>query len=425
MGKPLAKVQEGIALAVGKGGGTVIVAEGTYAETLNFGGLAPSPGTVPTVVRGGYLRSGSTWSDDCVVGNVAERTILAPSSGIPVTFTNVSNDSGVERLRVVAPKATAPVPDEAGVPGTSSVAIVVRGAGAKVRVVSSVVEASDAQPAIAPTKPKPALTGKCTGEAATCGTGASGAPAPDAPANTAVAETFLADGGFVPATGFVGTRGEEGTNGKAGGAGPSTNLPGGCAQAPFVPQPGLCTCSTQQKAVVGTPGRCGCGGNGGRPGIPGRGGGASAGIVVTGALAILRLEGSTVRAGKGGDGALGSDGGDGGEGSSGAIGASRDEPGLSCACSGVACAQVLQPCAGVCPTVPVTQVVPGGAAGGVGGKGGQGSKAGDGAGGPSCALVLLGGATLEKDTATSLIAGTPGKGAAAAAIGKAGGTCSF
>ncbi len=161
------------------------------------------------------------------------------------------------------------------------------------------------------------------------------------------------------------------------------------------------------------------------PGIAGRGGGASAGIVVTGAQATLRLDGSTVKAGKGGDGALGTEGGDGGAGTKGAEGTAREEPGISCACGGAACPSLLQPCPGVCPTVAVSPSVPGGTPGGDGGKGGKGSKAGDGAGGPSCALVLLGGATLEKDSATTLVAGTPGKGAGTTMAGKAGGTCNF
>jgi hypothetical protein len=408
---PLVDVQAGLDIALAKGGGTVIVAAGTYAESLVF---VAQVGAVPVVVRGGYVRDTSGFHDSCEPTG-APSTVLASPTSVGVTFTNVTNDSGLERVRVTTttPKTSGASPN--GAPGESAIGVVVRGANSKVRVLASVIEPADASSATAATPPAVAGTTACLGVGATCTTGADGMPAAST-VGAATAGTFAVDGSYLPGGGSTGGKGEPGANGFAGEAAVVVKIAGACTKSPVCSI--ISTCTTTQKSVPGAPGSCGCGGEGGLPGAAGREGGASVGVLVAGAGATVRLDGSSVRAGRGGDGSPGGEGGEGGLPTSGAEGELVTAKGIACASSSA-------PCAAMCPVTNVTKPVPGGAAGGKGGKGGKGSAGSGGPGGPSCGLVLVGGATSAQDAATLLMPGNAGKGAGTAGPGKVGSTCTF
>jgi hypothetical protein len=425
MDKPLGKLQDAIDKVLAKGGGAIVLAEGTYAESVTFVGKADGM-TAPTVVHGGFLYTpgvpGGDFRLDCAVDTVVERaakTTLSPAATIAAKFDNVLDGSGFERVRLTTDTPAKPAKGQAG---GSSTPVVVHGANANVRLRDCLIEAKDAADAVVAAVPKIASTLACGGT--DCANAAPGQPGPDA-SGTGVkgGGSFTVDGSFLPGDGLPGKPGTSGGNGTPGGAPAAVDVPAGCNSPASCPLIRLC--KTLTKKVLPNPGLCGCGGDAGAAGPAGKGGGASVALVVSGSLATVDLGGTTVRAGKGGDGALGVAGGDGGLGSTGQVGALQSLEGESCACSGSACSGINVSCGAACPTVLATSLVKGGAAGGKGAPGGPGGKGGDGRGGPSCAVALLGGALLQQNGGTVLVPGTAGKGAGAAADGQADATCLF
>ena len=191
--------------------------------------------------------------------------------------------------------------------------------------------------------------------------------------------TFGAEGQYEPADGMAG---EPGTSGEGGGGG------GGGAAA----TQGVCTAGAPTWTYAVSPrgasgGSGGEGGCGGLPGTGGRGGGASIAVLVSEGVAV-RLEGATLRTGAGGAGGRGGAGGLGRGGGAGGAG-------------GV----------GPCVSSSSWSGADGGK-GGNGGPGGSGGSGGGGGGGPSLGVVLLGGASVERDAASRIELGAGGLGGA-------------
>jgi len=204
------------------------------------------------------------------------------------------------------------------------------------------------------------------------GKGNDGAPGPDGTTGANGRWSFT-DSGFVVGDGTAGTNGAPGQGGGGGaGAYGYGTISGGGIEIPIGPPD-----NGMWRSAAGAGG--GAGGCGGIAGTPGSGGGASIGLFVIDSrditLANARIEGK--KGGRAGRGAKGSDGTPGGSG--GAQSPAAAEGG------------------------------PAGSPGGKGGKGGHAGLSGNGAPGPSIALVFKGDRPFTKDGVV-LVPGTGGDG---------------
>ncbi|WP_437631762.1 hypothetical protein [Sorangium sp. So ce854] len=387
---PMTRLAAGIELARARGRSAVYVAPGVYDETV----VLP-PGLH---LRGGWrVDANLDWRRDCTEDAASKVVIVARGVEAPVvTVDRASDDEGtapviIEALTIsTTGDVTGPLPGE---PGASLVGLLVRG-GIDVtleRVSIRTHAAGAGGPVAAGTMGAAAETYCKQTECHDGLVGESGAAA-----TPALPGSWGQDGRFTPGDGSPGGPGATGHSGTPGG--PETcfeteECVSGCTPFPE------CAPRFRDEPTCSQPGQCGCGGFGGGGGEAGRGGGASAALVAVGATTSVLLRGTSLSAGKGGDASAGAPGGLGGVGSSGA-------PGLDSGyCSLGACFLEETRCE---YDRGAREFKEGGSAGGNGGPGGPGASGSPGAGGPSLAVVMVGGAsvTVERSELTASMGGS-------------------
>lgn len=431
---PVATITRAIAVAVAGGRTQVLVAEGSYVESIVVAaGIS---------IHGGY-RANAGW----LRFTTAKTTIAAPASASAVVVDGVHVETRLSRLTLRS--------DDGIGMNASSIAVVVKNS-TMIRFEDSIVEAGDgtegtagSTPAQPPQAPAGGVGGTAYFNAGDCSStvyespegnpGAGGGGTPPACNRGGSGRPFVGSsnpvsGGWAGASvsgnacvggtattplgqaGTVGSRGADalpGTTGtiSAGGFVPDLALSGGPGGAGAGGGGGAVgthdgraygDCGSEMGTIC-SPAPGGGGGAGGRPGLAGSGGiggGASIGILVWNAtLAMTRV---TVRTGAGGIGGAGGVGGLGGLGGAGGSGTEL----------------------AVWSTHPTPRFMtcPPGGTGGAGGTGGQGGGGGGGSGGPSVGVVLGGGATLASMASVSFQLGAGGVGGAGGGAANAGPT---
>jgi hypothetical protein len=396
---PYRTISAAVKAAVVSSKPNIFVAEGTYPEALLFD--ANHDGVA---ISGGWLRRGSAWTLDCVA-DARARTLIASTSNIAVLLTTTTQPITLERLTIATKAACASAPDTSG---DSCVGIYATGDSVSLRLVNVRVLAGRggaggaARPARAAGNVACDTAASCRSSAPKTGSvGAPGAP-------TRLPGTIGGADGFTPADGDDGKRGGDGENGTAGGQGAAitcADVGAGQCALPFS------TC-IQRIVPVGSagPGQCGCGGLGGEGGGRGRGGGASVALEVTGARAKVSLVGSVLETVGAGDGSEGARGGPPGFGSPGESGISR-----TCPQSNVPSRPSSDP---ACVCIGANnKTFPGGLAGGSGAQGGAGGQGGAGAGGWSVGYIATNAGAVTRDSATTIVVGSAGKGGTGAPSG--------
>lgn len=403
---PLKTIAKGLQAASASTRKIVYLDEGTYAEKVVFTSAAAG-----ILVRGGFARKGASWTRDC---KASTQTLLQAPSAIAVEVSGTAVASGLSELTITTKAAGNSLPDIAG---ESVYGVHVSGDGTSFSLHAVTILAGDGgdggvpSPGVTP----PAAEGTCDNPAPACSDGALGMNGGSAKAAPSGA---FALGGYLPGDGGVGATGEPGHNGAPGptNANSCTSCSGcgalhcncACAQSGCN---NYCDAGSQSAVqVTSPPGPCGCGGPGGTGGASGRGGGASVALFVAGNATVSVSYGS-LTAGKGGSGSAG------GAGALGASGSDGAKSGAQCATGSCTCSVNSgggASCGTSGPTTLVTSAV-----GQNGGSGGMSSKGAGGAGAPSYAVVLVGGATLVDDHAT-FAPGTGGTGADGAPSGSMG-----
>lgn len=395
MAAPFAVLDKAIQKAFDGGITSVYVATGTYKGTT-VGGFSK-----PLTLSGGWTKGAGGWTRGCDPALRDATIIVAPNEGTPGLYLN-ANQATV-RLEVLTVRSTDGTSGQNGTAG-SLFGIILQGPNSNPSLELDDVTVAAGRGADGPAPATAGASGNltCNGRS-DCPTfvvdgvqGGAGAQA---------AKGTFGPLGYTPSDGKPGNAGTDGTNGVKGTPGTTcTGCKSGC-QGIFP----LCS-AVSAPNVYGTSGLCGCGGIGGPAGAPGRGGGASVALLVSGGATVVATN-SLLRSGRGGDASAGGDGGDPGAGTT-----SSHGTGASCAtdikCTqGATCAN-----AGVLATCTALPGQPGGDGrpGGVGGPGGGGW------GGPSFAVVLIGGATFTP-VGSTLDFGNAGKnGDGAVATGNAG-----
>lgn len=387
---PMTRLAAGIELARARGRSAVYVAPGVYDETV----VLP-PGLH---LRGGWrVDANLDWRRDCAEDAASKVVIVARGVEAPVvTVDRASDDEGtapaiIEALTIsTTGDVTGALPGE---PGASLVGLLVRG-GIHVtleRVSIRTHTAGAGGPVAAGTMGAAAETHCKKTECYDGLVGESGAAATPAQPGS-----WGQDGRFTPGDGSPGGPGATGHSGTPGG--PETCFGAEECVSSCTPFP-ECAPRFRDEPTCSQPGQCGCGGFGGGGGEAGRGGGASVALVAVGATTSVLLRGTSLSAGKGGDASAGGPGGTGGIGSSGALGqASRP-------CTRGYCDLLETRCA---YNTDEPERADGGSAGGNGGPGGPGASGSPGAGGPSLAVVTVGGAsvTVERSELTASAGGS-------------------
>ena len=339
----------------------VYVAVGTYP-----GGLAFIDADAGLYVRGGF-ESGSFTQSCSDAGSVS--TVIT-GTGVVVAARGLTHPSGLSRTSVIG------TPSSAG-----SIGVLVTGDG-------GVFSLEDVHV-----------------RAARGADGSPGSPGFDGQTTTCVTSN-PGDGGIgargtdgVPRIGTFGPNGyapEVGANGTSGGPGRAGSLGGSLCQ-------GVSTCTGAGCGVHGTigttsvcsgNGRAGCGGAPGTQGNGATGGHASVGVYVAGAGMRLTVSGGLVEAASGGKGGLAGHGGQGGSGGDGEVSCVRTSPVYESLTGG--CGVFVHVDQYACVTSQTTVEICGtrGTNGGTGGAGGSGAH---GSGGPSAAVVIVGGAQVTLD----------------------------
>lgn len=386
---PVKTIAKGLLLAKAKPASTTVVLDqGTYPESVVLQDL-----TSGVVLEGAWKRVGTVWLRVCDA-NARDLTLVQSPANVAVGVQNVPR-SGLRHLTVTT-KAVAEV-------GQTLIGVAVR--GSSIFFLDDVVVAAAKGGAGAATPDTPvAVAPTCdpfTGCTTTSVVGANGSGGAGS-----LGGTFSFDG-FSPGSGIDGTVGGNGTNGSPGVAGASSgtnecNI--GCSGS------GGCNSGTKTTKVGGT-GKCGCGGIGGPAGKGGKGGGASLGLFVHGASAVVDIVRSVVTATDGGNGQTGGGGAAPSAPTKGAVGEPTNCYNSGCTGDVTACYYAGSP-----------KVLAGGAAGGDGKTAGKGGDGGGGAGGPSYAIVRVAGGTATLDSLTKLTHGKGGTGGAGAKDGAAGDT---
>lgn len=386
---------QGLAEAEAQGKTKVYVAPGTYE------GAASVPAGM-TIEGGWLLQADGTWARDCAEGVIDKVRITAPADA-PAVVTADKPGSPVLLRYLSVHTADSALPAGADAPGHSLVGVLVTG-GAELTLDRALVVAGDGSSGgvATPGMAGAAAAANCTLGNNQCSNLAVGTPGPDGPPGDtgpeAMSGVFSDAGAFTPGDGSAGVSGQKGAAGGKGGAASCLTAPGhaGCITG-CSPQ---CTPYYGNDPVCSTAGKCGCGGEGGTGGLAGRGGGASVALLVAGAGSRATVTASRLETGKGGDGSDGGAGGPGGKGSNGVAG---QDSGYciqeSCKWDGSSC-QVDQ----------VVNTTQGGAKGGTGGTGGPGGAGSRGAGGPSLAVAVVAGATVDVSPDCALLPGSGGAG---------------
>jgi hypothetical protein len=386
---PLNSIMDALALARASGRSRIYLDQGTYREAVDI-----VDSTTGVFIEGGWQYTALVWKRICEP-DVELLTLIEPDRNIGVRVTDVVHASGLQNLSVGTKAHLLSTPNDTS--GASRIALFVTGAGSAFRLKGVRLFAADADHGGTASSGAPGGAGVCEG-VSDCSDGVS--PAQPAKAADATAQGTISATGYVPADGQPAvTPGPDGHNGTHGADAVRSDCNTGC---------GCGACITVHDAVErAVAGKCGCGGKGGAPGKAGRGGGASIALFVSGANAAVDVSYSLLTAGDGGSGSLG------GTGGPGAAGAQGESGGFA-RCH-------LSDCINTCPScqygdVGVPMQAPNG---GNGGKGAQGSNGGSGAGGPSYAVVTVGGARVLLDAASLLAHGGAGAGAGNAASGTA------
>ena len=278
-----------------------------------------------------------------------------------------------------------------------------------VSLVDTTLEAGNGAPGSPPASdPAPAPPPTTCQGVADCANGAGGLNA---------SSGAPSDGGAFNASGFLTGDGQRGGPGTPGSNGVQSVAPpdittciNGCRTDTCRPGTFGCTVSSTV-SLSAPPGRCGCGGAAGTPGLPGGGGGASIALLVTGGS--VTMTSGRLKPANGGPGASGGA-------PSTPLNGTAGTPGAGVMCfdsqSGGACVRQTPPCNGTC--------VPGGMLrtlssppGGAGGRGGQSGNGGGGAGGPSYGWVRVGAGVATVSPQTSVLPGLGGPGADGARVG--------
>jgi hypothetical protein len=378
---PFKTIAMGLATVQETSKSTLYLEEGEYDETLVL--TAANSGII---IDGGWTRTGAAWQRDCTT-NASDKTLIASPNNV-----GASLDPGVvATLRHLAVTTETHGEREPGQPGESCYGVMVQGGATLIMNDVNVTAGAGGHGGAATLGLQPSAP-PCDG-VTDCSDGAKGAAG--SPGAAAGVSGSFDTTGYLPASGSDGTPGAPGEDGTAGGAGST----GACALTCTPP-----SCS-DAAPTTGDSGTCGCGGPGGAPGGRGQGGGASVGVLAVGTTTTVSATSTSITAQDGGDGSPGGNGVDGQAGTPGAAG----QP--------VTCTQCL-PIFATC--IPEQGTLAGGTAGGDGGPGGAGGPGGDGAGGPSYAIVAVGGAAVNLDAASTLAFGNGGQGAGLAASGAAG-----
>jgi hypothetical protein len=346
----------------------IYLADGIYKENVT---LPPQ-----RIVRleGGWKIENQVWTRNCAEGANQTTIIAAATPSIPtIIATDSPKGSSLYHLMVTNEANENPSPGD-----KKAISLVgLRLSGNSDFELNQVIFDIGPGPKGADSAPPPAgANSMCQGTddclAGSEGGGVMGKPGEAGP--TPTAGTFTVQG-YDPSDGSSGTPGHAGKNGVPP---PPPNFNTMCFNAC---DPGLGTCKPTYKTVSSEKGTCGCSGNGGIEGSPGKGGGASIGIYAVGNNVQLSVKDSRIATGKGGDGSPGTDGGMGGTGTKGAKG-NDGTCEINVQCGGLGCNKSGG------SFVPVE----GGLPGGDGGPGGQGGPGSGGTGGPSIPLVLFQGA---------------------------------
>jgi hypothetical protein len=389
---PFASLAEATAIT-GVARATVYVRQGRYAITSTLTLPALSDGLI---IDGGW---GADWQRDCSPESASKTVVQGTSELVSPVLRVAGGVATVRRLTVQtiekAPAATR------GQSGASLVALYVTGS-TSLHLDAAVLWAGDAGNG---------------GQAAASANGTeargcngltdcqSGADAADVGAAGSTKGAKLTVQGFVPGDGEDGKKGEGGENGTRdktksdGDEGLSCFLCAGADKA---------TCEAQgnipSSDTISADGRCGCGGEGGTGGIGGRGGGASIALLNGANTTKVSIVNSTLVAGDGGNGTTGSEGQEGTLGTAGIGGQTLCRelaPGaVKCTWNEANSTCNMEPAENR-PTTP-------GEPGGPGGRGAAGGKGGPGAGGPSYALALPNGTSVQLDANSKLMFGDPG-----------------
>ena len=363
--KPLASLGQAIKVAAASALKLVIADQGTYKE-----GVTIDSKVAGVAIRGGYQRTGSVWSRDCDP-QARKKTVIDSPSNIGVRINDV--EARLETLTVLT-KATGAT--SAGASGESQYGVFVTGDDASVSLIDVRVVAGAGGDGGAALKTIPASVAACNG-LTNCGNGAAGtqgAAGSDAP------PAAFDPSGHLPGNGEDAKPASPGKNGAAGQAGGTKAgcMGKGCAG---VCSDQNCAAYGPQHQETGGTGTCGCGGPGGASGGGGWGGGASVALFVAGkgVVAVAFSELTCLDGGKGSPGKSGEPG---------SVGANGGK-GADTTCWGACSSEAT---CGNCAQAQTT--AGGGAKGGPGGTGGDGARGGDAAGGPSIAVVRIGGALV-------------------------------
>lgn len=357
-------VGKGIARAVALQVATVLVAQGTYTESIDLsmlGGLSILGG----LNSSWQMLNGASANHAAVIEATSTYVVQANSLTGPVT------------LSTLTLKNTQPAAAGANAYGVFATSSPMTATLMLVDVIVTVGAAGNGAQGVTGAVGAPASAPPC----AASGNGAAGAAGA-----VALAGTFSA-AGYVTAEAGVAFPGSAGTMGSAGDAGCIT-----CVSCGGFPGCGLVSAASPS---CGTSGVGGCGGAGGAGGGGGESGGSSIGLFAWDAPVVT--SGGSITSGNGGNGGPGGMGGTGGAGSEGVAGKAGTScitgctdnfPGLDCS---------LTSGSGPAP------------AGKSGGQGGTGGRGGGGAGGSSFA-VYVGGSYPPALSGTSLTAGDAGAG---------------
>jgi hypothetical protein len=401
---PLKTIAAAVSLARTMERTLIYLDEGTYGEKVELRNLP-----LGVTLIGGWKLVGLEWQRSCDAG-ARGRTLIASPDTVGVLVEDVTAPSGLAHLTVsTAPKGPTPVDGVA----LSRIAVLVIGENSSFHLLDVSLQPGDGDDGGLASAGYAGEAPTCDGKTDCAGgsIGGAGVAGGDA-SGQGVFEGSL----FVPADGEPGqSTGDAGLNGTVA---ESVN-------SPVSPCNVGCNCgagcnSSDTVSPAPALGKCGCGGQGGGPGRQGHGGGASVALLVVGAMAVAYAEYSELAAGNGG---AGSAGGEGGPGAEGTPGAAETQ---SCHTGGCDCA------AGTCPSGCLSCYYndshsgdPGPTlytsdAGGRGGNGGPGGVGGAGAGGPSYAVVTVGGARFVDGEGNALDPGTGGEsGGGTAPIGRA------
>jgi hypothetical protein len=375
----------------------IYLAPGTYTGTVHL----PDVGAT---LDGSWVVSTTSWTRDCAQDAVSKTTITSNEYDSAVVHAvGLTMQTRLHALTVKTKDQGASMADQSG----ESVIGILASKGTQLTLDGVDVIAGIAGDGGTASPAPSGGTKQCDGTD-DCSTGAKGEDGTDGAAPASYG-TF-GESGYSAGDGTGPNPGTAGENGSA--------APGQTQQFCVVCDgTSMSNCppaSLHTVNVSGTPGTCGCAATPGTAGFPGRGGGASVGVLIVDATTSVSVSTGSIASSGAGSGTSGSASGDPGlptTGSSGQ-GALCEEQTAQTVCG-------WNPGMNACVPDMAQQVAAAGGVGTTGGAAGKGGKGGPGAGGPSFAVVKVGGPSFLAGTAM-LSHGNAGKGADGAPDGDAG-----